>query len=640
MECKTVVKYSLVIVVTVLSYAANSYSIEGDFSKILDIEKIKPKGVWYDTVVPDTLDLAERARLAINGNIGNIDPNKSCCVRFMFTWATNPPSFPIDHTFNLPAKNLRALPLLRTMCGSEQGLDIELATMRQHLIQLGRDGLVYYPFGGEGVPKDTAYPVQTGLTALAMLVWYDRDGNPDWLKYISTVSKGLEKLSISVEDRAYYPPESGMKSDGTWYFTTRAGAESVKFPYKPPEEPQMEQQGYEQCVKYEQHAQLWALVKNYQYNNDQNSLALAKKVVRFMLKPGMWEDTSKDGYAGYEHGIWAGHTHGNLRALQALMAFAVIENDQKLQQIVREGYDHLRRMGVIKLGWTPFWYLTEKYGRDEWWSKVCDGCQPGDLVILAIMLTDAGLGDYWDDVDYTVRNAMAEQQIIDLDKMRKISGVKVGSQGDKMLQQFLGGASAASLTALQPSPSMYGCCTPNNGMGMYYAWHGITRFDKGVATVNLFLNRASAWLDIESYLPYEGKVILKNKQCSSILVRIPSWLNNRKISCYVNDKKIEPSQIGNRLLLQGLKKKDQIRLEFDVPETIEKYVVAGQAYTVKFKGSTALDIQPKDTKQVKGWDNPQWWGLHTIYDRDYMKADKAPMHKVKRFVADKILPLQ
>jgi hypothetical protein len=53
-----------------------------------------------------------------------------------------------------------------------------------------------------------------------------------------------------------------------------------------------------------------------------------------------------------------------------------------------------------------------------------------------------------------------------------------------------------------------------------------------------------------------------------------------------------------------------------------------------------LDIQPKDTKQVKGWDNPQWWGLHTIYDRDYMKADKAPMHKVKRFVADKILPLQ
>ena len=27
---------------------------------------------------------------------------------------------------------------------------------------------------------------------------------------------------------------------------------------------------------------------------------------------------------------------------------------------------------------------------------------------------------------------------------------------------------------------------------------------------NLLLNRASPWMDIDSYIPYEGKVVLKN----------------------------------------------------------------------------------------------------------------------------------
>ena len=30
---------------------------------VLDLEKMKPRGKWYDATVPDTLDLAERARV-------------------------------------------------------------------------------------------------------------------------------------------------------------------------------------------------------------------------------------------------------------------------------------------------------------------------------------------------------------------------------------------------------------------------------------------------------------------------------------------------------------------------------------------------------------------------------------------------
>ena len=40
--------------------------------------------------------------------------------------------------------------------------------------------------------------------------------------------------------------------------------------------------------------------------------------------------------------------------------------------------------------------------------------------------------------------------------------------------------------------------------------------------VNLLMNRASPWADLDSYIPYEGKAVLKiKKPMKSVLVRIP-----------------------------------------------------------------------------------------------------------------------
>jgi len=46
------------------------------------------------------------------------------------------------------------------------------------------------------------------------------------------------------------------------------------------------------------------------------------------------------------------------------------------------------------------------------------GAQEGDFTVfqiaLGVRLSDAGLGDYWDDVDALVRNRLIEQQYVDL----------------------------------------------------------------------------------------------------------------------------------------------------------------------------------------------------------------------------------
>src|ERR1700757_151836 len=61
------------------SWIASSflYAIEADLDQVLTPERLKPKGEYYDVTVPDTLDLAERARLSVHGLTSFLNPKQN-----------------------------------------------------------------------------------------------------------------------------------------------------------------------------------------------------------------------------------------------------------------------------------------------------------------------------------------------------------------------------------------------------------------------------------------------------------------------------------------------------------------------------------------------------------------------------------
>ena len=573
---------------TGVSPAAGSLDPETTLNK----ERIKPRGQWYEVITPDTLDLVDRAELSINALIGNMDPERYYGVYQGFRLNSNPPQ-PHALTWNITPKNARTLPMLRAMTGSEFGIDAEFNMMRALLSQIHEDGLMYYPFDGSGPPKGTSYPQSNALMIFAMLNWSARDENPRWLEWMDLLAKGLRNTAIQVEDRAYYPMQSGIRPDGTWHFML--GSENLPIPYTPPDEPSSDQQGLEGAPKSDQARHLSALVQHYRLSENRASLELAKKISRFILKPGMWEDTGQGRYPGNEHGIFEGHFHNNTEALMSLLDLALATNDDWLKQFVREGYAHARRIGILRMGWFPAWTMPERYNRPAWLHGITEPCGVGDMAVLAVKLTDAGLGEYWDDVDYIVRNHLSAQQIIDLEGMRKIAGGSV--QHDSLLRRFRGGFAAGNPTAIQ-NYDIAGCCTVNGAQGFYYAWHGITRFSGGVAQVNLFLNRVSPWMDIKSYLPYEGKVILHNRSAHTALVRIPAWVESERLKSFLNGELVRPHRAGSYLVFQELKMKDEIRLEFPVARRTDRYTIDGKSYLVSFQGSTVVDIEPRDSEHT------------------------------------------
>ena len=606
-----------------------------DSGAVLNQEAMKPAGEWVEREVPDTLDLTQRAELAVGALSRNFKPKFHYTIPQTFRFdagTTLEDLFEKGSAANwsVSLKYIRMLPLMRTMCGSEQGLDIEYQAMRHMLQQIRTDGLLYAPISADGPAAGTSYPCEAGLAALTVLSWYGRDANSGWLDWLKLMCGGLEAAAIRVNDYAYIPPECAVQSDGNWVRNPRGAGELPPgyIQYYPPEEPIHDWQGCEGAVKYDQSKAMEALVCGYELTGDEEALEQARRLARFCLKPTLWQDTSADGYPGHEHGIFEGHFHGNVGALQSMLRLAVVDDDDYLKQIVREAYEHARRHGVIRFGFVPGWLRTEAHGRPHVLGVTSEGCGVADFTILAIQLSDARLGDYWDDVDSLVRNHLIELQMTDLASMRKASGQ--GSEYDEVLQLVLGGFGQTHLTA-NTNSSVHGCCTANGNHSLYYVWEGITRFDRGVATVNLFLNRRSTWMDVDSYLPYEGKVVLHNKRAHTAMVRIPSWVDDSQMTFSVNDSRVDVARSGNYAIVANLAPGDTVQIEFPVLVTVDQYAIGDTTYMATFRGSTVVEITPRET------DKPEYKDKYPFFVRDHMMAPTAPMRTARRFIPKEVI---
>jgi len=284
----------------------------------------------------------------------------------------------------------------------------------------------------------------------------------------------------------------------------------------------------------------------------------------------------------------------------------------------RRAYEFTLTQGIARLGWIN----THPVRYNQ-----CEGCALGDLVALGIRLTDAGVGDYWDDVDSVVRNHLVEQQLVRADLLEQVRQGAPDSE-PRSLGRFAG----LSLPSGIPEPTSLGCCAGNGTQGLYYAWEGIVREQGDTAQVNLLLNRAARLLDVDSYLPYEGRVVLRNKAARRISVRIPFWVSRRDVRVRVGGAERPLEWVGNYLVLDCLRPGQEAVVSFPVRESTASYTVNAntseeKVYSCTFRGSTLVDISPRDTSPT----------TYPLYLREHLRADRAPMKTVERFVPSRLI---
>ena len=609
--------------------------------------------------VPDTLDLADRARLAIDGMANNID-RRLVTMYGLIRYCTPRPH--LSHWASAETlcdpKFGESFPLMRVMCGSDRHVELE-SRYRAAMLSRVQDGLywdLYTPerpwrnnyapaFYGAGRDEDFATLPGAARLIRALLVWRELgDDSAATEDATRSLVHGLRRIAVCKDDYCYYPEKGGWGEPCSY---PRSGWLNT-------DEAQDETEGGEGAVTCMQSHQIYAAAHWYAQSGAPVALDLAARLSRYCMLPRFWGGVpDPDGprqrrpgdraprrpdppfTAGHELGHWFSHFHARAITLRGLLEFALVAGDAGIAEFVRRSYEFTLTRGIPRMGW-----INTSPAAGE----IMESCALGDLVGLGIRLSDAGLGDYWDDVDAVARNQLVEQQFVRADDLRRVSEQFKDKEWDRanahpgelcfddVFERSVGVFAGQGLPTSIPNPWVMHCCTGNATQGLYYAWEGIVREHGDKAVVNLFLNRASRLVEVGSYLPYEGKVVIGNKAARRVAVRIPSWVDVRALRADVSGVARELDWTGRYVHFDGLKPADAITLTFPVVERELRYTVNAhtpweQQYSCAFKGSTLVDIAPRDPSLTSC----------PIYQRSHMRASKAPMRQVERFVADKVV---
>ncbi len=626
--------------------------------------RVKPwDGHYYQALVPDTLDLSERAGLALQGVMNILDPEYDYELYWISEFNRIPP-VAIHQTLGPPwldgenYKVMEGIPLLRLMGGSQGQLEADQRIRERSLHQIGPDGLSYWPEAGRpwqeiDIPVDGWSPVigdplqgqictpsLSGRLIGTMTLYWIQDRNPVWKETVEKMINRLSELVVHKDGYAYMP--TGAITPGAEVTDDMPMPVGDSWSCQP----------------------AWlvqGLVQYYRVAGYEPARDLAEKLSNYLVGPaGNFEE---DGTA-----IGIDHLHHHTAVIMAVADLAQVTGNRELAEKARTIYEYARRQGDPLVGFYPegMRYLKDDgtYEYKYRGSETAETCEIADLMTAALKLADIGYDEYLDDVDRWVRNQFAENQMIHADWIYRLienhavpadtvevkirekgegyalrSGNPIplpvlspGQTGDRVPERhigtFAGWPSANDFVLWDPEHhghlgAMH-CCTANGNRTLYYVWDHILRYREGTLRVNFLLNRASPWVDVDSYIPYEGRVDVHIKVSCKLEMRMPEWVGPDEISCEVNGKARRTSFDGRYVRVGNVGRGDSVTMSFPISERTLDTRIGGMPYTVIIKGNTVVFIDPP--------------GEHyPLYQRDHYRENKVRWVKRERFVADQVI---
>ena len=586
-------------------------------------------GERYTTLAPATLDLQERAMLAVHGLTGRTDPESDYEIYYVTALGLNPPfmghwRWDIWNQMWYHA----ALPLMRVISGSDHNAHVEEHWAKVLLHMQAPDGLLYEKIegrpwlafnaasthGSSAGDRSSTMCSAWGLTVTAL---YSRlTDNPMWRETGQRIVDGLAAQVVDKGDYAYFPssvipwtdpsmPNPHMVSHGGW------AVHALTFFHR--------ETGYAPA------------------------LALAGKLVRAIKDHGNYFDTDGTFLAcqrrpGPEAHFYA-HVHCLLETLDYAMA---IGGDAELIEFAHNGFKYAKANGEPLTGYFPEYIADSRHD-----FQMCESCGLADMIGLGLRLSMLGVGDYWDDVDRWIRNQFAEQQLVRADWMERLPwmgperdwfNTTSGWYKPDARRQKFDGIADACLGSFSSSAApndwlagserhylaMIGCCTGTGSRGLYFAWEHILHHDAGKLKVNLLLNRASPWADVDSYIPYEGQVDIRIKQQVDLAVRIPDWVQPEQVVCEVNGESRQAGWEGRYAQVGSVDAEVKVTLKFPIEERSHWIHIDKKPYNLVCKGNDVVSMEPAGQH-------------HPLYQRDHYRDSTVHWKKVTRFVSEEVL---
>ena len=578
------------------------------------------------TLVPATLDLSERASLAVNAMTEATDPSEDYRVYWKVTFRSSPPI--MYHDFSdtgITAKFMECLPRMRTMSGSTQGQHVENRWKELIPKNIANDGLVFTTLNNELSPcrqasslglrnGDPVIDMQVNGLMLGVISSYMAlERNSPWEKIGIGITNGLTRLALTNGDNAFFQKWlylPGEKADPSYPRPLGTHAAYGIWPAR-------------------------RLISFYNLTGYKPALSLASRLCKYVRDEAQYfgpdytflsDDPDPNGFRHHVN-----HFHHHSMSILSWLELSQANGDESMLASAVTAFEKAKGYGEELTGFFP-----ESIGSDVPYTS--EICEVGDMVSIAIGLAVAGAGDqYWDDADCWVRNQLTEGQLLHSDWIYRLnmanppthlqSNMTIDRVGERNIGGFSGWQGFNDWIEFQRAADrggvrdvfqtqlvnedkdeyysrMFGpmnlghvqgimhCCTANGARGLYDVWRNIIHQQDKSVKVNLLLNRSGGPVDVDSHLPYTGQVDIKVRQDCNLQVRIPSWIELSKIKCTVDNQVRSVSFEGRYANIGMVKPLQFVSLNFPLEEKTVRVSAKNRWYFLVRKGNDVVNIDP------------------------------------------------
>jgi len=457
------------------------------------------------TMLPDTIFLPDRVKLAINGLLGCLNPDKDQLPFCLTDLTGSPPRMAhtqfdySDHT----ARVIDGLLLARAMTGSNEGTSQLSKLEAQFFAGFGDDGLHYTPENHWSFHHANMHyqrSVINGLLSLVLIHNSDRAR-----QHLLKLTKALKDISIKREGYAYFPTVEYMPGEwprGDWGIL-----------------------GFGTDPANTNGRLLFGLTKTWELLGDYNARDIAGAFARHVMHHS--SAYLPDG--GFATGMEfrEGHFHSRAVTMLGIIRYGYSLGDANALSWGKKVFDKACTYGT-SFGWFPE-RLVEKRAHG------CETCAIVDMMEGAIWLAKSGWPEYWEIAERFLRNHLLESQFVSLEGLEVSDGNMNDSEWETtrdVARRSVGGFAGWSqpndlFSKVMHDWDLYTCCSAQGVRGLFNAWTNAVTSDDDSISVNLLINHISSDALIKSWLPYEGKVEVTPNRSSNIRIRVPSWVDEQ-----------------------------------------------------------------------------------------------------------------
>lgn len=515
--------------------------------------------------------LQDAARLARHALLARIDLEMGGRPFFWVDFRKDPPQ--ASHSYwdhvDIAGRYVDALVLARALTGSHDGLEAE-AMLREFLWnhQNSKNGLFYTP---EETPQPSNEVSKYAMDGTGGMIQSHVDmfcQRAPLLAMPTLLASGDESVRLRLQNLV----------TGLTAISEREGDE-IRFPtyrWAPILKPEWyaSKSGPERWLGY-RYALLTGLARYVELSDYPAATELAMGLARYYMHHG---DVGADGR-------FHGNTHsgGILPTAVGIAHLGAWTGDEAMLEWAHRVYTYVREQ-------TPdFGFLVDGLGLDGVFSSSCETCGIADLLHLAIVLTEAGAGDYWDDIERFARNQLLENQYRDADALRRaFPGIS-----DRVVNMLWGAFEAAARpNELLTWDGSEGCCIGGGLRALYLTWRAAVTETGRETRVNLGFSRSTPFADVAGHEPWEGRIDVRVRSPRRVLIRVPDHAALSEVVAFVNDSRVEVPYDGRYAVFQDLESGQMAAITYPLRESSRSYRIGGIDYRGQWRGSTMLEIQP------------------------------------------------